>query len=137
MAEPDLYGNGRKFSYGIGNEVIAVTDVAEGAESRYHHIGGVRNGPSGHNRLHAAVRIEAFQHIAAADSLFRAVAEECPRQAEVDFYADDLADPGNNNPRQKPENNAVHSEKENGRHADGIDEGDDENADKDGLIAEG
>ena len=122
MAQPYLYDDGRNFAEGIGDKVIPVRNMAQGAEGRDDHIRRIGNHPADHNRPDTAVGIELFQHIAPANDLFSLIAQQRPRQAKADFDADDFSDPGNQNPRNQTKYDAVDRQKGDRGNTDGVDE---------------
>ena len=110
--------------------------MAEGAESRNDDIRCIRNGPPHHDRLNTAVRIEFLEHLTPRNNFLCLFAEQGPRQAETDFNPDDFADPGDEDPRNEAEDDAVYRQEGNRRQTDGIDKGNQENTKPDGIKKE-
>ena len=135
MAQPDFDQDGRHLAEEVGNEVVAVRNMAQGTERRDDDIRCIWDGPAHHDCLDTAVGIEFFQHLALGNDLLGLLAEQRPSQAEADFNADDFADPGNDDARNEAEDDAVDGQEGNGRQADGIDKGNHEHADADGIEA--
>ena len=75
MAQPDFYQDSRHLAEEVGNEMVTIRNMAQGAERRNDDIRRIRNGPAQHDGLDATVGIKFFQHLTLGNDLLCLLAE--------------------------------------------------------------
>lgn len=137
ISHPDLDADSQKFSGYSRYAMLRKADAAQGAQGRNGKIGRIGNGPQEEGCPGCNVPVEPGNEAAPRHETAGRTAEHIAHDDKGQHIACHLADPGNDDPRKKTEEDAIDSHELHRRQAGHISQDDEQDHEQHGGTAKG